>query len=337
MVREDKKRKTAILGWYGHHNIGDETILMGVRNLFQDWKIIPMSSTKTSTVMDVNIKEINKCDLFVLGGGELINSNRVFIHTPYFCGVRIPCLAHKFMNRTKINNISWVHKIKIPKVILGCGVNVETVSELKKEVVSELEQFNYIGLRDQASVALLRSISTLKNKVHLFYDLALSLSCNPTIRPQNYKKTAVVIPTDRFTFSDKGVKQNQVALKSRDWLKQKLVGFDKTVFLPFGREDNNDYVTCQSLSECAKNSEIISPENLNFQTIIDYIANSEMVFTYRLHGMILSFILGKRFEYYPYHWKLKRVYETIKALSPDEIRHKQQKEFERMLSYIKNI
>jgi len=332
MVGEDKKRKVAILGWYGHKNFGDEIMLKGLHNLFHDWKIVPMSNTNTATVSAINFKEVNKCDLFVLGSGELINSNRLFIHTPSFCGVKIPRLAHRLMNRTNMfNNISWVHKIKIPKVVLGCGVNVEAVSDLKKEVVSELEQFDYIGLRDQASVELLKSKVTLKNKVHLFYDLAFALRCNPTCIIQECKKMAVVIPTDRFTFSDRGVRQNQIALKSIGWLKQKLVGFDKTVFLPFGQEDNDDYTTCQYLSKATKNSEVVSPENICFQTVIDYLASCEMVFSYRLHGLILSFILGKRYEFYRYHWKLSRVHETIKKLAPDEIMEHQQQEFKSML------
>ena len=329
MVRGTKKGTVAVLGYFFHNNFGDELILDGLRQLFIDWQVIPMNERT------FNINIVNKCDLFVLGGGELIHADRLFMNTPSFLGFKIPRLAHRLMNRTNIfNNISWVHKIKIPKVILGCGVNVENVSELKKEVVSELEQFDYIGLRDQASVDLLSSISTLKNKVHLFYDLAFSLNCNSANRTQNYEKTAVVIPTDRFTFSDKGVRQNQIAAKSRDWLHQELVVFDETLFLPFGQEDNDDYATCQSLSDCATNSEIISPENLNFQTIIDYIANSDMVFPYRLHGLILSFMIGKKYEFYPYHWKLSRVHETIKNLSPDEIRHAQQKEFETMLQTV---
>jgi len=325
MVRETKRRKVAVLGYFFHNNFGDELILDGLRQLFMDWQVIPMNEKS------FNINVVNKCDLFVLGGGELIHGDRLFMNTPSFFGFKIPRLAHRLMNRTNINNISWVHNIKVPKVILGCGVNVENVSELKKEVVSELEQFDYIGLRDQTSVELLKSISTLKNRVHLFYDLAFSLNYNPTNRTKSNEKIAVVIPTDRFTFSDKGVQQNQIANKSRDWLQQKLVGFDKTIFIPFGQEDNDDYATCQSLANGVTNSEVVSPENLSFQTIIDYIVSSETVFPYRLHGLILSFILEKRYEFYLYHRKLSKVHETIKKMVPDEVRCNQQKEFKSML------
>lgn len=332
MVREDKKRKVAILGWYGHQNFGDELMLKGLSRLFRGWEIVSMSNTDTETVAAVNFEEVNKCDLFVLGGGELIETNRLFIHTPSFCGVRIPRLVHRVMNRTNIfNNISWVHKIRIPKVILGCGVNVAHASELKKEVIAELEQFDYIGLRDQTSVEILKTISTLKNKVHLFYDASFSAVCKKNSSTYHAEKTAVVIPTDRFTYSDRGVQQTHMAFQSKKRLKERLKPYDKAMFLPFGQEDNDDYVTCQLLAECAENSEIISPAKLNFQTVIDYLESSEVVFSYRLHGLILSFILGKRFEYCPYHWKLNRVYETIKDLTPNEIRYKQQKQFELML------
>lgn len=327
--------KVAVLGWYGHYNMGDELILEGLKSLFSGWKVLPMSSMKTLNFPSVDIKEINKCDLFVLGGGELIHTNRIFINTPSFSGIRIPSVAHKIMNRIKLfNNVSWVNKIKIPKVILGCGVNANNHASLDQRVISELEHFDYIGLRDKESVNLLNKIPSLSDKVSLFYDLAFSSKYDIPLRTENSKKIAVVIPTDRFTKFDKGVLQNHIAAESKGWLQKKLTGFDKTIFLPFGREDNDDFVTCKSLANYTKNYEIVNPEQLTIQKVLDCITNCDMVFPYRLHGLILSFILGKKYEYYPYHRKLNKVYETIKELSPTEIKFRQKKAFKKMLHSI---
>jgi len=325
MVRGNKKRKCAILGWAGHHNFGDFLVLRGLQNLFRDWNIISMNDRT------IDFDVVNDCDLFVLGGGELINTNSLFINTPSVCGVHVPLFVHRIMNRAKVfNNISWVHKIKVPKVILGCGVNAENIDAIDRRVIGELEQFMYIGLRDNTSVEMLKSISSLADKVHLFYDTSFAVACKPfsNLRLEN---TAVVIPTDRQVYGDRGIKQINMVDESKCWLKKKLEPFSSVVFLPFGQEDNDDYATCKRLLSCSEHSRIISPECLTLRFVTNLIANCDMIFSYRLHGLILAFMFDKKYEFYPYHWKLDRVSDTIKGRSIDNIKFEQQTEFKNML------
>lgn len=301
--------KVAVLGWYGHDNLGDNLILEGLRSLFYGWQVMPMTNEQPSTYLTVDIKQINSCGLFVLGGGELISPDRLFVYNP-----TIPRLIRSGMKRARLNITSWIKKVKVPKIILGCGVEAETVGELTKSLIGELEQFEHIGLRDNKSVELLKQIPSLEDKVSLVYDLAYALQFNPKTYI-NKSKTAIVIPTDR---------QNSITRKSEKWLKKHLHPFKKTVFLPFGTQDNNDQLTCHWLAHHTNNPEIIQHNNLNTNNIADYIANCDKVFSYRLHGMILAHILGKPFKYYPYHRKLDRVYETIKNVSPNKIKQTQQ-------------
>ena len=325
MVRETKKGTVAILGWSEHQNFGDTLILKGLQNLFCGWNVIPMNDR----TIDFNV--VNKCDLFVLGGGELINTNSLFIHTPSVCGVHIPLFVHRLINRAKIfNNISWVHRIKVPKVILGCGVNAENIDEINPLVLKELEQFDYIGLRDKVSVEMSESIPSLESKVNLFYDASFAVECKPSSN-FHLKNTAIVIPTDRHVHGDRGIKQTNMELQSKQWLKRRIEPFDKAIFLPFGQEDNNDYATCRYLSDCHKNSKIILPQYCSFEYVANLISSCSMVFPYRLHGMILAFMLGKKHEFYPYHWKLDRVFDTIKCQSINNIKLRQQIEFKNML------
>ena len=326
MARGTKKGTVAILGWYFHRNFGDTLVLKGLQNLFHDWTIIPMNDRT------IDFDVVNKCDLFVLGGGELINTDSLFFNTPSFCGVRVPLFVHRVMNRAKVfNNISWVHRIKVPKVVLGCGVNAENIDEINPLVIKELEQFDYIGLRDQTSIDILKSISSLKDKVNLFFDAAFSSLYHNVPSSFGSEKFAVVIPTDRFVRGDRGVKHMGMSLRSKAWLKKKLEPFDKAMFVPFGKEDNDDYVTCLRLQDCCRNSEVISPNDVTLTSVVDLISRSGMVFSYRLHGLILAFMLGKHYDYYPYHWKLDRVFDTIKCQSVNNIRFKQRMEFKNVL------
>lgn len=331
MFGEDKKRTVAIAGWYGHRNMGDSLVLAGLKHLFQDWNFYVMSNTDTSTVPMVDVGLINKCDLFVLGGGELIHTDRLFMNTPSIFGLTIPRLVHRLNNRLKVfDNVSWFNKIKVPKVILGCGVNAENIDVVSDKVLDQLKLFEYIGVRDIKSFEMLNSVKDLRDKLGLFFDVSFSVSLRNNYH--NMKKDcAVVIPTDRSTCSDRGVKEVNVGLKSKGWLQDKLDGFKDVMFIPFGREDNSDYNTCRYLASGIKHSEILHPSSVNLNTVVEMISRCSLVIPYRLHGLILSFMLNRKYEYYPYHWKLSRQQDTINNLNVDEIRERQQKTFNDML------
>jgi polysaccharide pyruvyl transferase WcaK-like protein len=300
-----------MLGWYGHGNFGDELMLEGLRQLFKNWQITVMSDNYKSSFPKLNFNVVNECDLFVLGGGNLISSDRLFSSDLY-----------SFLHS------SWVKRIKIPKVILGCGVNAENASQLKPSVIADLQQFSFIGLRDNVSVDILKVIPQLAGKVHLFHDLAFALETGGlTWKPS--KNVAVVIPTDRCTSKhDSGIRQFDVAAKSCSWLTEKLKPYSKTVFLPFGQQDNDDLETCNRLASCVKGSVVLQ---LPLQKTLNLLSECAAVFPYRLHGLILSFLVGAKYEFYPYHWKLQRVHDTITGCSIEEIRLKQKASFDELI------
>lgn len=306
-----KTRKVAVLGYFNHKNLGDEAILEGVSTLFRDWQIIPMSSET------FNFDVVNKCDLFVLGGGELIHSNQLCMPTPSSFKFKNHSLSYRLYARSYFGHLPWVHKINVPKVVLGCGVNVEVADQLEPRVIHELEKFDFIGLRDNASVDILRSFPKLKVKTHLFYDLALAVE--PKIS-EDRKDFAVVVPTNRHMLN--------LEVKSRDWLKHNLSPYEKVTFIPFGQEDNDDYLTCLQLAHCSKDFTILRHKDVSLQKVLGLMAECSLVLSYRLHGLILAYLMGAKYEFYPYHWKLKRVHDTMTGFTPEEIRLKQRAIFD---------
>lgn len=309
MAETNKKRTVAVLGWYGHQNFGDEVVLEGLRQLFHGWDVTVFSDNQKSAYPMINFDVVNTHDLFVLGGGELINADRLFINSP------------------------WVHKIKIPKIILGCGVNAEKPKQLRREVVRDLEQFSYIGLRDKTAVDILSGVPQLKDRVGLFYDLAFALDTKGYAWRGN-SDMALVVPTDRVNNKyDRGIQVCKVADKSEVWLRQRLAAFGSAVFLPFGREDNDDYKTCLKLAcKCSKKSAVLYPSLLSVERVLKLISEASVVYPYRLHGLVLSFILGARFEFYPYHWKLRRVFESVWGVNPNVIRAEQRLLFDEVIN-----
>lgn len=314
-------KTVAILNWAGHGNFGDELMLEGLRQLFKEWQLVVMSSDEVGAYPLIDFDVVNDCDLFVLGGGELIGTDFLFMPSPSRVHFKIPSCAHRLYVHTPFGHSAWTHHIKIPKVILGCGVNAENASQLKPNVIKDLEQFDYIGLRDNVAVDILSSIPQLKSKVDLFYDLAFAVNTNGSW--QHSKDMAVVIPTDRFTYGDKGVRQRCIAMHSCHWLEKKLKPYDKAVFLAFGEKDNNDYETCRLLATYANNSQILNATQVGSTEVLNLIGEATVTFPYRLHGLILSFMTGTKYEFYPYHWKLQRVHDTILGLDLEEIQQKQ--------------
>lgn len=167
-------KTVAILNWAGHGNFGDELILEGLRQLFKGWELFSFSSDSNGCYPQFNFSDVNKCDLFVLGGGELVNKR--FLWMPYPCSLKVGSRIYRLYAHTPFAQRSWIKLITIPKVILGCGVDVAGPEELDENVVRDLEQFQYIGLRDKVAVEILESFPKLKPKVHLFYDLAFAIN-----------------------------------------------------------------------------------------------------------------------------------------------------------------
>jgi polysaccharide pyruvyl transferase WcaK-like protein len=305
--------KVAVLGWYGHGNLGDEAMLDGLHNLFDGWNLQVFSdnSIHPSTYPSINFEAVNKCDMFVLGGGELICPDRLFIHNRF----------HKLLRYSP-----WTGKVKVPKAILGCGVNAHSPDMLAGWVIRELEKFDYIGVRDFTSLEILQSFPKLKEKVHYFPDLAFSSS----FKAQSCKREdfAVVVPTDRHSTGDKGVFCRDVAEKSRRWLHRNLKQYKYSVFLAFGKQDNDDYVTCEKLSQRCKGATV---QANNLDVVADYMARCSAVYPYRLHGLIFAFMAGTKCFPYMYHWKVARMQQALKNISLEDVQRLQREEFAQML------
>lgn len=285
------KKKLAVLNWAGNGNLGDELFNDAYKELFPNWDIHFFSNSTCARLPMIDFDVVNECDLFALGGGELINSDRLFI--PSY----------------------WANKIKpeIPKIILGCGVNAKNIRQIKLNVLQELSNFCYIGLRDSCSVRLLSLDAVLRQRIGLFYDLVFSCDVSDIHPKESVERVTVVVPTDRLTNKyDKGINQCNLVKKSLKWLKNRISFYDKVVFLAFGSEDNDDHKTCLELSKFMPNaSSIISDCYKNKKLMLEAIASAGCVCSYRLHGLILAKMFDKHCAYYPYHWKLGRVADTL--------------------------
>lgn len=210
-------------------------------------------------------------------------------------------------------------KLKLLFTVVEVGVNVAKSKDLKKQVIRELEQFSYIGVRDFTAYKLLSCFGSLKNRLDLFYDLAFSLPVTETWRGRGCY--SVVFPTDRTTRRyDCGIQLFNTAKSSVDWLRG-FNCFGRMVFVPFGGDDNNDLETCRVLCQSVGNGDVIFKPSLS--EVLSLLVDAKLAVAYRLHGYVLAKLLGVPCVVYPYHWKLSRVYESTRFVDVSVIKCKQ--------------
>jgi polysaccharide pyruvyl transferase WcaK-like protein len=285
--------KVSILGWYGHGNLGDEAMLEGIQYLTEK----QFGSCDFTVMNDATftLEKANESDLFILGGGELINRDRLFL-----------------------NAVAWDYNIIVPKLVMGCGLNNPDYVSLQDHVKRSLRRFQFIGVRDGESYKLLREDPQLKDNVCLSLDPSLILPLKYGITWNPMEGVAAVVPTDRKTNKyDLGILATGIIDQTKQQLLDQLKrdNVHLAILLAFGGDDNDDYASCEQLAEHFKphlSVRIVKPTSP--KEALEILSACGKVYTYRLHGLVLAYALGIPFCGFGYHRKVKRNRDTLITL-----------------------
>lgn len=276
--------KITVLGWYGHRNLGDEAMLEGIQHLFSEHKFTVLND-KTS--IQSIIEKANQSDLFIIGGGELICRNRLFLPVP-----------------------KWDQTITVPKIIFGCGVNSEP---LEPHIQQSLDTYRFIGLRDNESCKTIP-------RAYPCLDPSLILAKKYAFKSAKQENMAAIIPTERNCRNyDEGIVstsilEDSIALLRKDIEREQ---FKDVVLLAFGTEDNDDLETCNRLQRYLPeyNTVILKPQSP--QDALDIVRHCRKTYAFRLHGLLFSWMLRVPFKCFGYHRKIKRAYDTLRSFTPE--------------------
>jgi polysaccharide pyruvyl transferase WcaK-like protein len=293
--------KVSLLGWYGHKNLGDDAMLEGLQYLFNSHFQCPidfevMSNQDTPTVPKFSAELANNSDLFVLGGGELIYNDWLWL------SVR-----------------DWEKEIRVPKAIMGCGLCSGSISDRMRKT---LRGFDYVGLRDERSFSVVSEDREIRSRVHLSLDPSLVLASKYHIAASPGDGICSVVATDREDrHADEGITCTNVCAQTKDKLREELRsdGMRTVRLLAFGGEDNDDLDTCRRLASFLEPEfqvDVLKPRTV--KEALGLLAESRKVYAYRLHGMLFAYSLQIPFRYYQYHSKIKRNYDTITKLTLEQ-------------------
>lgn len=178
-------KKIVISGYYGFDNLGDEAVLAGICSLLKkkndEVKITVLSAApqKTERLYDVNavsrtsliqiLAALAEADLFISGGGSLLQDVTGSFSVPYYL------------------SLAWLAKLQgVKTVYYAQGTGPLNKKWSQKLTSLTLNRFDFLGVRDQGSLALLKEIG-VKKEVELTVDPVFALFDNLNIRRQKIK------------------------------------------------------------------------------------------------------------------------------------------------------
>jgi len=168
-----KMKKIVISGYYGFENLGDEAVLAGIISLLKkknrNLKITVLSSSPEKTAERYNVKAVSRtsliqissalaeADLFISGGGSLLQDVTGSLSIPYYLG------------------IFWLAKLQgVKSVFYAQGVGPLEKKWSRMLTAFTLNRFDFLGVRDTASKELLKEIG-VKKQINVTVDPVFAL------------------------------------------------------------------------------------------------------------------------------------------------------------------
>lgn len=211
----------------------------------------------------------DNCIAIVIGGGQLLKSNSVFID----------CLRYW---------VNWANTNSIPVYVYGVGIDTGlSLSEIKiyKRILKSVE---YINCRDYESEKILKNVLGL-NEVHVSPDVAFLLDRAPTketdiilVMPYDYR-TAV----RAFGFS-------QTKDEYYTYIKDMIEATKENKRVLLAATTSADANECFMFADFLRDYgiEATISQISDYEQLIATIGNAATVITGRMHAMIICTVLG---------------------------------------------
>ncbi|MGP3779326.1 polysaccharide pyruvyl transferase CsaB [Halanaerobium saccharolyticum] len=166
-------KNIVISGYYGFNNLGDEAVLAGISSLLkkkrEDLKITVLSAEPEQTAVRYDLNAVSRtsliqilaalaeADLFISGGGSLLQDVTGSFSVPYYLG------------------LAWLARLQGTKTVYyaqGAGPLDKKWSQFL--TAFSLNRFELLGVRDQGSQNLLKEIG-VKKEIELTVDPVFAL------------------------------------------------------------------------------------------------------------------------------------------------------------------
>ena len=311
------KRKMIICGNYGAGNLGDEAVLRGIINEFKgEFELTVMSANPTQTHQEFGVhtikhipsgirswtrsvfskdgqkewkatqQAIDRCDVFLLGGGTLLTD------TPW---QSIIIWAKQVEAALEKGKELWIH---------GSGIGPLRGDFARKQAKKILQKATRVSVRDHRSLQEARdlkcTIATLIN------DPVFNVKWNPE-NPQKRENQVIIVPREWSQNQEQTINAFAETVLHLSQKGKKIIG------IPFDTSNTKDEELLEKIFEKSgvKENTKIWKEYHNEQDIMKLMSQSECVIGMRLHSLILAEITKTPFIGISYMKKVESLGENL--------------------------
>ncbi len=291
--------KVALVGYFGHDNLGDEAILLSVLQQLKRYNRVkqitvfsanPQETKKKYSVLSLNRKSfpdiiagISMSDYIIFAGGTLIQDKTSFASLLYYLGI---ILLSRTYGKKVILYSQGIEPLKYP---------------ISRWIVAYVLHFvHYISVRDEESIKYLQKTLKLQKRVNFTVDSALMLA--PYLKNNLYKG---LIGLNFMGFTDFPIVD--VAQQLEKFAQVKNI---KYLYLSLHPEDER---IGKELQLILGDDKVVILEKIeNIAEFLGVIAQLDMLVGARLHSLILSASVHVPFLGIHYHDKVESFSKEVK-------------------------
>ena len=278
-------KKIVVSGYFGFDNLGDEAILYSIVNAFSEFndvEIVALSKNPKKTSEKFKIKavdrmslgavlnEIKKCDVFVSGGGSLLQDVTSRRSPYYYLGLIY--IAKKLFKKKVI--------------IYSQGIGPINDSKNRKNIAKIFNALDIINVRDKDSKNLLREIGVKKEIIETADTVFTLIDIDEEFGRAKLANldngiTAGISVRKWKDCDDKTIEEVAKFIKKNE---ERDINF---ILLPFHHPD--DLEISQAIFEKADSKKLtLLKDKFDEKEMLSLIKNTDIMISMRLHGVIFA-------------------------------------------------
>ncbi|QXM05322.1 polysaccharide pyruvyl transferase CsaB [Crassaminicella indica] len=305
--------KVVISGYYGFNNVGDESILTSIVDNFKKYKkdieITVLSANPESTSQKYDIqavdrknlwqiyKAIKDCDLFVSGGGSLLQDVTSHRSITYYLAI----IFMAILLRKKI-------------LIYGQGIGPINKSFNQYMVRWILNKVDAIIVRDEGSQELLKRIGVNVPPIYVTTDPVISLRKGNIELGREILIKAGIDPERKkplIGFAIRGWRERDEFISNICNIADKLIeNFDMdVVFIPF--HFGEDIKIMEDIQNRMKQKAFFIKNRYDINEMLGIVGNLNLLIGVRLHSLIFAAIMNTPFIAISYDPKIDSFMKSL--------------------------
>ncbi|WP_129598403.1 polysaccharide pyruvyl transferase CsaB [Anaerophilus nitritogenes] len=328
--------RIVISGYYGFNNIGDESILTAIvgnlKEYIKDVEITvlsanPEATSKKHQIQSVDRKNIyeicraiKKCDLFISGGGSLLQDVTSGRSISYYLAIILIAL----LLRKKV-------------LIYSQGMGPINKWFNKCMVRWVLNRVDCITIRDEKSKKVLDEVGVSIQKTYVTTDPVISLhQGNRSLGKEILKKEGISYQRPLIGFAIRGRDDNEEFVSNISMIADQIIKDFKVdvVFIPF--HFGEDVKIMDKIENKMEQKAFFIQNRYNIDEMLGIVGNLSLLIGVRLHSLIFSAIMNVPLVAISYDPKIDSFMESLDLKALCSIENLNYKDLYEEINYIQN-